>query len=297
MEIMKKTKEKKIIAPNECSFGRWVAVLVVGLLIGLVLAAPLYFLLYNREGSFMGISYLDFFNVLAFAPLFWGLVISIRFIGKTSFKDFVLGVGGRINAKQCLIVAGLYAGGFAIPFLLTAKNIELRGVNPGEFIFLVVLMVLIAWMQTTTEEVMFRGLFIRWGCKNKLGYTKKAIILAVISALIFAIAHAPNPEVTSNSGWDIAIAVLAYAIHGFMLFWANLHFGNLLPGFIMHLINNFLLFTVISSEISVVTYPTLLVDKTPESALWSLGSTILVYLPVAIYIIIDIIRRKKISAK
>ena len=290
---MKKTKEKKVIAPNECSFGRWVAVLAVGLLLGLVFMIPLYFLLYGREGSFMGITYTNYFGVLGFIPPFWGLVISLRLIGKTSFKDFVLGVGGKVNPKQCLIVAGLYAGGFAIPFLMTANNVGWRGVDPIRFLFLTVFMVLVAWMQTTTEEIIFRGLIVRWVCKNKVGYTKKALIAAVISALLFAICHAPNPEVTSQSGFAIILAVFAYAIPGFMLFIANLHFGNLLPGFIIHLINNFMLFTVISSEVSVATYPTLLIDKTPDNAIWSVVSTLLAYLPVAIYIVIDIIRRKK----
>jgi uncharacterized membrane protein (UPF0182 family) len=100
---MKKTKEKKIILPNECSFGRWLLALVVGLLIGFVLVAPLYLLLYNREGTFMGISYTDIFGVLSFVPLFWAVVFSIRVICKTSLKDFILGVGGKINAMEILI--------------------------------------------------------------------------------------------------------------------------------------------------------------------------------------------------
>lgn len=290
---MKSKKEKKLIAPNECSAGRWVAVLAMGLLLGLVLTLPLFFLLYGREGSFMGISYTDYFNVLAFVPLFWGMVLAIWLLGKTSFKKFVLGVGGKINIKVCLIIAGLFTVGFAIPHLLVAKNIELRGVDIGQFIFLVVFLLLTAWMQTTFEELIFRGIFIRWACKNQVGYTKKAWIVAIVSSLIFALAHAVNPEVTSQGGLGIVLAVLSYAIPGFVCFFANMHFGNLLPGFIMHLLNNFFLFSVIRKEISAVTLPTLLIDKTPDNAVWSLTSTAIVYLPVVVYIIVDLIKRKK----
>ena len=290
---MKTFKEKKKIAPNECSFGRWVLVLVVGLLIGFVPVIPIYNFLYGVEKSFMGISYTDIFNVITFIPLFWGMVISIRFIGKTSLKDFILGVGGKINVNEFFIVAGLYTLGFAVPFIMNAKNIVLRGVKPVEFAFLIVLMMLTAWMQTTFEELVFRGFLIRWCCKNKVGYTKKALIAAGINALVFAIFHSFNPEVLSQEGYLIPIAIISYAIPGFMLFVADLHFGSLLPGCIMHLINNFLLYTVISSEISAVTNPTLLVDKTPRNAIATLVGTIILYLPISIYIVVDIIIRKK----
>lgn len=290
---MKKTKEKKIIAPNECSFGRWILVLVVGLLIGMIPVIPIYNFLYGVEKSFMGISYTDIFNVITFIPLFWGMVISIRFIGKTSLKDFILGVGGKINVKESFIIAGLYVVGFAVPFIFNAKNISLRGVKPAEFAFLIVLMILTAWMQTTFEELAFRGLLIRWCCKNKVGYTKKALIVAGINAVIFALFHSLNPEVLSQEGYLIPIAILSYAIPGFMLFIADLHFGSLLPGCIMHLINNFLLYTVISSEISAVTNPTLLVDKTPRNAIATLVGSIILYLPVTVYILLDLLRRRK----
>ena len=180
---------------------------------------------------------------------------------------------------------------------MNAKNIVLRGVKPAEFAFLIVLMILTAWMQTTFEELVFRGLLIRWCCKNKVGYTKKALIVAGINALIFALFHSLNPEVLSQEGYLIPIAILSYAIPGFMLFIADLHFGSLLPGCIMHLINNFLLYTVISSEISAVTNPTLLVDKTPRNAIATLVGTIILYLPIAIYMVVDIIIRKKKAAK
>ena len=293
---MKKTKEKKIILPNECSFGRWLLTLVVGLLIGFVLVVPLYLLLYNREGTFMGISYTDIFGVLSFVPLFWAVVFSIRVICKTSLKDFMLGVGGKINVKESLIILGLFLAGFAVPYIIVAKNIEFRSVKFGEFAFLVALMLLTAWMQTTFEELVFRGILIRWGCKNKVGYTKKSLILAAITTVLFAIFHAFNPEVLSQKGFLIPIAIFTYAIPGFVFFIVNLHFGSLLPGCIIHFINNFLLFTVISSEISVVTNPTLLIDKTPGNAIWSMTSTILTYLPLMIYIVVDVIRRKKVAS-
>lgn len=286
-------KEKKVIAPNECSFGRWVAVLLVGLLLGIILSMPLDSLAKNRVDHFMGVSYADIFGILMFIPLSLGMAISLRFLGKTSIKDFILGVGGTVNKKECLTVLGLYIVGLLIFYLPNLGYISLRGVNPGEFAFLFVFMLLFAWIQTTWEELAFRGFLFRWACKNNAAYTKKAMIAAVISALIFALMHAPNPEVTSQKGIFILLALLSYGFFGFVFFLANVHFGSLMPGIVMHWINNFVCYTLISSDVSAAPVPTLLVDSTPQSGVMMLASNIVVCLPLLAYILVDIRKRKK----
>lgn len=286
-------KEKKYIAPNECSLVRWIVLLLVSLAIGFTLDAPLNPYMENRVDSIMGITYADFFSVLSFIPLFFSMVLSLKLLGKTSLKDFILGVGGTVNKKICLIVLGLYAVGFAIPYLLTASNLRPRGVEAGQFAFLILFMLLTTWIQTTWEELIFRGLFIRWACKNNVGYTKKALIAAVVSSFAFALSHVTNPEVTSQSGLQILLVVFAYVIPGFVCFLADLHFGNLLPGIIIHWLNNFILFTLVSSEVSAISLPTLLIDSTPDRAVWTLSSTILAYLPVLLYIVVDNLKRNK----
>lgn len=285
-------KEKKYIAPNECSLGRWIAVLVVGLLVGVVLSVPLSPFTQNQVDSFMGISYGELFGILTFAPLFFGMVFAIKVLGKTSMKDFVLGVNGSVNKKECMTVLGLYALGFALPHLLILGNIRLRGIDPVQFGALVVIMLLVTWMQTTWEELIFRGIAIRWACKNQVGFTRKAIIGCVVSTVAFALAHITNPEVTSQSGFQVVLAVVTYMIPGVVCYIANLHFGSLVPGILLHWLNNFLLFTLISSDVSALAFPTLLVDSTPHSGVWALASTAMAYLPVLVYIFLDAKKQK-----
>ena len=288
--------KKTTIAPNECSTKRWLAVLAVGVIGGLILTAPLSPLLENRTDSFMGIAFADLFGVLSFIPLFVCLVLAVRFVGKTSFQDFVLGVGGKVRMKDCLLVLGLYGAGFAVSCLLTLKNIRLRQVDGGQFSFLVLFMLLTAWMQTTWEELVYRGVFLRWACKNQVGFTKKALLAAAVSSVVFALSHITNPEVTSQSGIRVAMMMISYAIPGFVSFLANLHFGNLLPGILIHWLNNFTLFTLISTENSAVPVPTLLIDGTPNSALWSLISTVIAYLPVVVYLLAAGAKKRKSAA-
>ena len=286
-------KKKKYIAPNEASAGRWIAALLISLAVGSVLALPFADFLDDTENFVMGIPYADFFGLLTFAFLFWALVLAIRFVGKTSLKDFILGIGGSVDSKLCLRILGLYALGFAIPYLLTLGNLRVQTVDWGQFGFLLLFMSLVAWMQTTWEELLYRGLFLRWACKYKIGYTKKVPVAAVISSLAFAISHVANPEVTSQFGLYTVIAVISYAVPGFMLFLADLHFGNLLPGILIHWLNNFLLFTLLSSKVRAVSVPTLFIDTTDGGAIWSLVSNTLAYLPLLIYILWDRKKRKK----
>lgn len=288
-------KNKKIIAPNECSLFRWILVLAVGFLVATAVILPLNFLSYltNRTDTFMGITYADIFSVLMFVPLFIATAISIRLLAKTPLKDFILGVNGKINKKESLIIFALYAGGMLIPWLITAGNVRLRGVTAGNFAFLVLFSLLLVWMQTTWEEFVFRGFLIRWACKNDVRFTKKSLIAAVISSVIFMLAHMENPEITSQSGFDVVIISASYFISGFVCFAADLHFGSLIPCMIVHWINNFVLLTVISQEVSAVTNPTLLIDSTPKTALWDVLSTVLVYLPLTVFIVWDIVKHRK----
>lgn len=290
-----KKKEKKYIAPNEASLGRWIAVLVVGMLFGMVLSTPVVVLLMDRTGTFMGLPYYNISLNLIFAFLFWGLVISLKVVGKTSLKDFVLGVGGKINRKECMTILGLYLVGCVLAYLPLVGYIRPREVNAGEFVFLVLFMLLTVWMQSTWEELIFRGLLIRWACKNEITFTKKALIVSVITSVAFSLGHAGNPEVTSQGGIQVLLALTSYGITGFLFFFVSLYFGNLMPGIIVHWINNFVLSTVISSEVSVVNVPTLLMDTSPHSGAVMMISNLIPWLPLLVYIFLDARRKKAAS--
>ena len=290
---MKKMKEKKYIAPNEASLKRWIAVLVVGLILGFALALPSLLQAQNQVDTFMGIRYVELFGQLSFVGFFVGIVLAIKLIGKTSLKDFVLGVGGKVNKKECMTVMGLYILGYIISFLPGPNNIHLRSVNAGEYAFLLLFMVLTTWMQTTFEELVFRGLFIRWACKNEVHFTKKALVACVVSSVLFALVHAPNPEVTTQSGIRVVIGLFNYVLPGLLMYIADLYFGSLLPGILIHWVNNFLLFTVISSEVTAMPVPTLLVDTTPHNAELVTLATMVVYLPLLVYMIWGTWKKKK----
>ena len=289
---MDNRKEKKPIAPNDCSLGNWLLIILIGAVVGALLFFPLDPLLKNKTDTFMGVTYSDLANMVGLAPFFIATVIAIKILAKTSLKDFVLGVGKKFDWKNSLLVLGLYVGGFAVYHLIMYKNISLRNVDPANFAFLLLYALLVVWMQTTYEELVFRGIVLRWACKNNIDYSKRSILAALVSSFVFMLAHLANPEVLSQSGIDIVIMACSYFFSGLFMFWADIHFKSLMPGIVIHWVNNFMLMSIISQEVSAVTAPTLLIDKTPKIAALDLASTFLAYLPVIILMVCGLIKRK-----
>lgn len=289
-------KEKKIIVPNECSLGRWLLALGLGAVLSILLMIPVALLFalapqLNAEG-FCGIPGDLLMATLSFAALFWGVVIGLKVVAKTSLRDFVLGVGGRADRRECLTLLGLYVLGLVISQLPSIGSTELRGVNAGEYAVLFIFMLAILWMQTSCEELIFRGLFIRWACKNEIGFTRRAVIACLVSTLLFTVAHIPNVEVVSQSGLHTLLAILSYAVPGICLYIIDLYFKSLLPGIVIHWANNFLLSTVISGEVSSLSTQTLFVDRTEATGGFILLTTLICYVPVLIYMFLDHKKKK-----
>lgn len=289
-------KEKKIIAPNECSALRWLMALLLGTGLSLLFIIPLTipFVLVPQLSSegFCGIPGDLLMATLYFAAFYWGIVIGVKTVAKTSLRDFVLGVGGRVDRRECLRIIGLYALGMLISQLLTVGNIELRGVNAGEYAVLLIFMLALLWMQTSCEELIFRGLFIRWACKNEVGFTRRAVIACLVSTVLFAAAHITNVEVTSQSGLQMLLMILSYTIPGIIMYITDLYFKSLLPGILIHWTNNFILATIIGGEITSLNTQTLFIDRSVVSGGLIFITTFVCYLPVLIYMLLDHKKKK-----
>ena len=303
-------KEKKIIIPNELSFGRWIAILfsTAGVYSAvLIVATIIHPKILNYLGSpgfekitatFCGLDVGTMITFLSFVPAFFGFILFLKVIGKTSLKDFILGVDGSISIKSCLIIAGLFVLGFIICVLFSIKYIKLGDVEIGNYIVLIIFALSSVIFQISVEEFLCRGFFSRLFAKNKLGYNKRSFIAAIISSLVFASFHLFNPEMAAQSNTFNAILMFfAYALSGFIYFICNMHFKNLVPGFIIHFLNNFILFTLFSYQSSAITSSTIFIDTTPSSGALTLLSVVLTHLPLVIYIIVDCVRRKKLVTK
>ena len=291
-----KKKEKKYIAPNEASLGRWICAMLLSIFIAMVIYFPVGILFRNQTGSFQGIAIAQILNLVTFMCLFVGLVIAIKLVCNTSLKDFVLGVGGKINKKECLVVLGLSLASYFLSVLMNLGHIHMRGIPFGTFAATFLISLALIWAQTTCEELIFRGMFLRWISKNDIGFNRKSILVAVITSVLFALSHAVNPEVTSLSGMEQIAMVCIYSISGMVYFLMDLYFGNLMPSIIMHFVNNFMLSVLVNGEVSALGIPSLMVDTADQSAYVRLICHLLTKMPFVVYVLWDIRKKKKACA-
>lgn len=208
--------------------------------------------------------------ILGFLGLFFSVLLVTRLINGrpwrsviTPYTRFNWGLVGR---------GALFWG---VPLLVTqlltlpmdSDGLRLTP-DLGAWILLVVTVVLLVGLQTTAEELFFRGYLLQWVSLA----SRSRWIIAVASAVLFTIPHLANPEVTSTAGSELAAAVLVYALIGFTLGWVSVVSGTIELAIGAHFINNVASFTLVSPETSVAG-SSLIVDASPNVYL-GLGSVL-----------------------
>ncbi len=292
-EKPKKPKRPKHLELDQIKLPRWIALAVAdyigGSLLAAVLVTPLRFVTFEGEWAWLE-SVLG--NFLTFAGLFIMAVILLHVICKTSLKTFVAGEGGSVDWRQSGIIALLYLVGFGLNVLICSGfgqyiSVNTIGIAPKLVSFLIA--VAFTWMQTTWEELAFRGLFLRWACGNKISPTVRCIGAGVVSTLIFMWLHASNPEVTSQAGAaDVVMALATYFIAGASLYVLDVAYGDLMPGCVCHWVNNFMNFAFFNQAGTVVVMAAFFVDATPVTPAYMLISTVIAYAPVLIYTAVQV---------
>jgi len=110
-------------------------------------------------------------------------------------------------------------------------------------------------IQTTAEELLFRGYFLQGlGC-----LTRQPIMLAIASSLPFAIAHFGNPEMSRGAAW----IALSYLLMGIFLVLITLKDERLELALGVHAANNLFVVLVVNTQDSVLPTPALIMQQTP----------------------------------
>lgn len=297
-ENMTDKKVKKPIGPNEASVGRWILMsicsLIVGSFIGVLLDKAVRALPILAEGSYLAPERDLLAGIMDFFGIFLAFAIFLRLICKTGMRDFLYGAGRRFDRKNVHIFGGLFAAGFVLSMLVDYKYTSFECDDLKLWFINAAICLLFLWIQTTTEELFFRGLFLRVPFGNKIPTFGKGMIAAALSSLVFMSLHLTNPEVTSKSGIDAVLIASTYFISGLCMFIPNLYIGGMEGGLIIHFINNFLCFTLVKQEITVMPTPTLFVDHLNESSgPNTLLTTLISYAPVLAFSLIMIARNNK----
>ncbi len=287
-------------APNEAPTSRWVGYFFAcfGAMILGNIPFSVVTILWKADGEWAWLP--GVISALgAFALTFVFQVLFLRLICKTSLRDLVLGVGGKVHWDQCGKMIGAWFVGLVLNIVYSTIIVPSNGVTTinsiGAFPIFVNFIICLAlvWMQTTSEEIMNRCLFLRATCGNKIRITTKCIVWGVISSLFFMSMHSMNPEVLTQSGAVIvALSLVSYFVAGMGMYLADAVYGNCMPGCCIHWINNFFLFVFFTEANSAVQSGSLFVSTGSMDGVSGCVGTILLYIPIFIVLFIDA-RKKK----
>ncbi len=292
-------KEKKNITSNECGIARWILAIVIGIIVGAILSTPVVYIIglfpaFSQGGKY---EYIGAFMTTepVFMGLYIGMVLSLRLIAKTPVRTFISGVDGKVDWREVRNIALLYMLGLVLQMLPTIGNVKPNSQMTGTgFVIVLVTSILFIWMQTSWEEFIFRGVFIRATDKNNVHFSQKSVIVGIIASLLFMASHLPNVEVVSQKvGVVQVLQALSYFISGIMMYLLDLYFGSLVPGLVIHWVNNFFVCLILSSEVSSDAGSSLLVDYTPNNGAISFLQEIIVFIPILIWIIVRRKSRKR----
>ncbi|WP_322290213.1 type II CAAX prenyl endopeptidase Rce1 family protein [Paratractidigestivibacter sp.] len=275
-------------APGKVSVLRWIGFLAADYLSASLVATlfigPLDSLSLGEEWSWLPSTLSNF---LTFALLFFFAVLYLQLICKMSLRALLFGAEGSPDWAQAAKIILVYLVGYVVSTLISSRfgaELELNTIGPIPIFVNLLVVASLTWMQTTWEELVFRGIFLRWSCGEKIAPTLRCVIAGLVSSLLFMWLHGSNPEVLSQSGIDVAVAFSIYFLAGASLYFFDVAFGDAMAGCAVHWINNFVGFALINQVGTVVVTGALVIDHTPVAAAGMLVYTAICYIPVYLYI-------------
>lgn len=294
-----KEKEQPTWAPNEAPTKRWIAFFVAAYfaseLIRMAFGALTGML--HLSGSWAWLpDVLDSFG--GFAIAFLAMCWLLKRICKTSIHELVFGSTGKFDIRVAglililwLIGAGI--GMYAVPGGEGAES-KLNDIGVLPIAVNIILALALVWMQTTWEEVIFRGVVLRGTCGEKLRPTVASIIGGVLLSLFFMSMHLANPEVTSQNSPLMVVAMAStYFISAFLWYMLDMVFDSCLPGCVIHWINNVTAMVLVSSPNSAIKSATIFVNASSMSGVSSLIEELIMCAPLIILCVVLFARRCK----
>lgn len=148
-----------------------------------------------------------------------------------------------------LLFAGLVTG---LEIALYPEAFGWQRISPGRYIAFVLLALVLTPIQTSTEELFFRGYLLQATGR----VTRARWLLALVNGVLFAVPHFANPEVAR----DPLLLMLYYAGLGAFFAWLTLRDGTMELVLGAHAANNLFVALLINYEGSALQTPALVLS-------------------------------------
>lgn len=197
--------------------------------------------------------------LLPFAFLLFFLLLIVRFVNKQPIISLLTG-RNAFSWQRFFFSFGLWAvvvvASTCADYALAPEN-YVWNFQPEKFFILLIICILLIPIQTSFEEIFFRGYFLQG-----LGfYTQNKWLPLLLSSLLFGLLHAANPEVFK---FGYAILFL-YILSGLFLGVITLMDNGLELSLGFHAANNLLSALLVTSQWSAFQTPSLLKEiASPE---------------------------------
>jgi len=230
------------------------------------------------------LGYIPYYLVVNVGFLFFlfGIWLSVRLIHGRPLRSLVTwrrSIRWKRVGVGFMVWALLLGIGTLVEYLVSPTSFTVT-FNASIFIPFVLLAILITPLQTTAEELFFRGYLVQAGSL----ISRNWIFLSIWSGVLFAMPHFINPEVASNT-WAM---MMAYFVLGAFLAWISLKDGTIELAIGVHAANNLMAGLLVTFPESVLPTPAIL-TTTQFDPVYSLVTVIFF---CALFYLLIFVRRK-----
>ena len=230
------------------------------------------------------LGYIPYYLVVNVGFLFFlfGIWLTVRLIHGRPLRSLVTwrrSINWRRVGVGFVVWALLLGIGTLVEYLVSPESFTIT-FNASIFIPFAILAVLITPLQTTAEELFFRGYLVQAGSL----ISRNWIFLAIWSGVLFAMPHFINPEVASNT-WAM---MMSYFVLGAFLAWISLKDGTIELAIGVHAANNLMAGLLVTFPESVLPSPAIL-TTTHFDPVYSLVTVIFF---CALFYLLVFVRRK-----
>ncbi len=200
------------------------------------------------------LGYIPYYLVLnlGFLFLWFGIWLTVRLIHGRSLRSLVTAkrsISWRRMGIGFIVWALLLGVGTLVEYLVSPETFTVT-FDASIFIPFAILAILITPMQTTAEELFFRGYLAQAGSL----ISRNWIFLSIWSGVLFALPHITNPEVATNMG----VVLLTFFVLGAFLAWISLKDGTIELAIGIHAANNLMAGLLVTFPESVLPTPAIL---------------------------------------
>jgi membrane protease YdiL (CAAX protease family) len=214
--------------------------------------------------------------LISFIPLLLAPILLHRFLLRGKVKELFTRSGrsfaGEVRIGALVMLGLIFAS--SIPDFIFNNSDYKWSFDLEKFLPYLVIALLLIPMQTTAEEVFYRG----W-IQQRLEKVARSIwLVSTIGGLLFALPHLANPEVSGN----IALPIIGYGSTGFMLTWVTMRDKSMGLAVGAHAANNLSAGLLVSSIDSALPSASLYV--TPEVSWGPAAVVSVLFIPLFIWL-------------